>query len=89
MLLLLLLSDPLSRRALRLLFDYILKNGEWEYLSLANKGCPDASIHRESQRDCLKSLDEGQIKPRGPTKIAKEDLVFSHRIANNGYLAVF
>jgi hypothetical protein len=37
-LLLLLLSDPLSRRALRLLFDYILKNGEWEYLSLANRG---------------------------------------------------
>jgi hypothetical protein len=38
-LLLLLLSDPLSRRALRLLFDYILKNGEREYLSLANRGC--------------------------------------------------
>jgi hypothetical protein len=44
-LLLLLLSDPLSRRALRLLLNYILKNGEWEYLSLANRGCPDASIH--------------------------------------------
>jgi hypothetical protein len=37
-LLLLLLSDPLSRRALRLLFDYILKNGEREYLSLASRG---------------------------------------------------
>ena len=31
-------------------------------------------IHRESERDCLKSLDGGQIKPCEPTKMPKENL---------------
>ncbi len=35
---LLLLSNPLPRQALCLLFDYILKNGEREYLFLSKIG---------------------------------------------------
>jgi hypothetical protein len=45
------------------------------------------SIHRAAERDCLKSLDGGQIKPREPTKAAKEDLFLGHLIVNNEYLS--